>query len=60
MRTIKSALESRIGAKIPSSHPVMRWMAKHSADILNKYAGSEEDVYVRVCQKYGETPQQIL
>ena len=29
-------------------------------DLLNKYAGSEGDVYVRVCQRYGETPEQIL
>ena len=37
VRTIKSALASRIGAKIPSSHPLVRWMVEHSVDILNKY-----------------------
>ena len=29
-------------------------------DVLLKYAGREEDVYVRVCQKCGETPDQNL
>ena len=37
IRTVKLALESRIGARIPCSHPVMQWVVLHCADILNKY-----------------------
>ena len=37
VRTVKHAFESRIGARIPSTHPVMHWIAIHCADILNKY-----------------------
>ena len=37
VQPIRSALESRIGAKIPSSHPIMRRMVEHSVAILNVY-----------------------
>ena len=37
VRTIKLALESRIGARIPSNHALMHWIVVHCADILNKY-----------------------
>ena len=37
IRTLKLALEARIGARIPCNHPVMHWVVLHSADILNKY-----------------------
>ena len=37
IRTIKLALESRIGARIPCNHPVMHWIVLHCADILNKF-----------------------
>ena len=38
VRTGKSALESRLGAKIPCSHPVVNWMVEHYTDVMNKYA----------------------
>ena len=37
IRTMKLALEARIGARIPCSHPLMHWVVMHCADILNKY-----------------------
>ena len=37
VRTMKLALESRIGARIPSNHPIMHWIVFHSTDVLNKY-----------------------
>ena len=37
IRTVKLALEYRIGARIPCEHPLMHWLVIHSADILNKY-----------------------
>ena len=40
VRTAKSALESRIGAKIPSSLPIARWTVEHAIDIHNKYTVS--------------------
>ena len=38
VRTLKAALESRIRKRIPSSHPIVRWLIEHSATTLNKYA----------------------
>ena len=37
LRTLKAALESRIQARVPSTHPVVRWLIEYSATILNKY-----------------------
>lgn len=38
LRVGKSALEARLGAKIPCSHPVIRWMVEHYVDVINKYS----------------------
>ena len=37
-RVMKGALESRIGARIPSTHPVMKWLIEYVSVVLNKYA----------------------
>lgn len=37
LRTLKSALESRIGARLPVKHPVMRWLIEHTASLLNRF-----------------------
>ena len=37
LRTLKAALESRIQARVPSTHPVVRWLIEYSDTILNKY-----------------------
>ena len=37
LRTLKAALEARIGARIPSWHPIIRWMIEYMATIVNKY-----------------------
>ena len=37
LRTMKVALESRLKARIASSHPIMQWLIEHTAYILNKY-----------------------
>ena len=36
-RTLKNALESRLKRRIPTSHPVISWLAEHTAWILNKF-----------------------
>ena len=36
VRTIKLALESRIGVKIPSDHDVVPWIVEYAATIINK------------------------
>ena len=36
MRTIKLALESRIGSEMPSDHDVIPWVAEYAATIINK------------------------
>ena len=37
LRVHKHALEARIGERLPSDHPTMRWLVEHVADILTKY-----------------------
>ena len=37
LRTLKSAIESRTNSRIPSDHPVMRWLVEHSASLLNRF-----------------------
>ena len=44
LRTLKSALESRIQARIPSQHPVLKWMIEHAASILNRYCVNSDGV----------------
>ena len=36
VRTLKLALESRIGVGIPSDHDVVPWMVEYAATIVNK------------------------
>ena len=35
---MKAALESRIGVQLPCTHPVIRWLVQHSADVITKSA----------------------
>ena len=37
MRTLKSALEDRLGRPVPCTAPVMRWLAQHAAFLLTTY-----------------------
>ena len=37
VRTIKSALEDRIGQQIPCTAPIMRWIFQHAGFLLTKY-----------------------
>ena len=37
LRTHKLALESKVKARAPSDHAVLRWLVEHVADILTKY-----------------------
>ena len=41
LRTMKAALESRLGTKLPCNHPVVRWLVSHVADVINKSAINE-------------------
>lgn len=34
-RTLRSDLEEVIGYRIPARHPVMAWLVRHAADVLN-------------------------
>ena len=38
LRVMKAALESRISARIPSQHPIMKWLVEYASVVLNKYA----------------------
>ena len=37
IRTIKLTLEGRLGGLIPEDHPIMPWLVKHAAALLNRY-----------------------
>ena len=43
LRTMKHALEARLGVKIPCSHQIMRWMLEHAAMLLTNYHCSSDD-----------------
>ena len=36
LRTYKAVLEALIGIQLPCTHPVMRWLVEHCADVINK------------------------
>ena len=37
VRTMKFALEKRLGVQISSSHPLMAWIVEHAAETLNRF-----------------------
>ena len=43
-RTYLSALEGRIRWKIPTQHPVMRWLVEHAASMLNRFTTNNDGV----------------
>ena len=43
LRTIKSALEARVGARIPSTHPTMAWAVEYAAVLLNQYLVGDDN-----------------
>ena len=50
IRTYKSALETHINFRIPSQHPVIRWIVDHAASVNNRH----------VCNSDGVTPYQAI
>jgi hypothetical protein len=38
LRTLKTALESRLKIRLSSSHPVTHWLIEHTAYVLNKFS----------------------
>ena len=36
-RTMKLALEKRLGVSVPCNHPVMTWMVEHAAETLSRF-----------------------
>ena len=36
LRTLKASLEYRIGASIPSTHPICLWLAEYTGVVLTK------------------------
>ena len=36
-RTLKMGLETRLDAEIPEEHPIIPWLIRHGANILNRY-----------------------
>ena len=44
VRTYKAALEDHIGDKVPSQHPLIRWMVEHAASVYNRHVVTEDGV----------------
>ena len=44
IRTYVHALEARIGSKINTRWPVMRWLVEHAANMLNRFTTNPEGV----------------
>lgn len=42
VRVLRHALESRLGLKLNSMHPVLCWLVEHAADLLTKYQVSSD------------------
>ena len=38
VRTLKDALETRLEARLPCHHPVMRWLVRHCATIIGRFS----------------------
>ena len=49
-RTLKSALEAQINARVNARHPAMRWLVRHTALNLNRFSVDPD----------GQTPYQTL
>ena len=50
LRTLKSALETRMQAKLPVQHAAMKWLIEHTASIMTRYVVNDE----------GMTPYQAI
>ena len=37
VRTLRLALQKRLGCCIPAGHPIMTWMVKHAGELISKY-----------------------
>ena len=44
LRTLKSALDSRLKTTIPVAHPLMRWLVEHTANVINRYSINSDGV----------------
>ena len=53
-RTLKLCLEDRVGAKIPSTHPVLDWLVQYSAILLTKCQPNGEDLKTGYERLHGE------
>ena len=42
LRTLKAVLEARLRARLPSHHPVMRWLVQHVASIYNRQSTNSD------------------
>ena len=50
IRTLKSALETNTGARVPADSPTMQWLVEHAASLLNRH----------LCNEEGATPYEAI
>ena len=53
LRTLKTALESRLKVRLASSHPVTHWLIEHTAYVLNNAKRTGVDAFARACEEHG-------
>ena len=44
LRTLKSAFEERIGARLASTHPVLKWLVEHAASLRTRFAVTKNGI----------------
>ena len=44
LRTLKAALEARIGKKVPTNHAIMIWLVEHTASLINRHFVTEAGI----------------
>ena len=37
VRTLRPALQKRVGCRIPAGHPIITWMVKHAGELISEY-----------------------
>ena len=50
LRTLKGALEARVGARLPNVHPVMDWLIQHVASIFNRQSTNRDGLTPHECR----------
>ena len=60
VRAYLSALENQLQRKVGSSHPLLRWLFEHAANVLNKYSTNHEGVTPYASLHGRNSPERLI